>query len=136
MKSYFQSPLPYLGYLLFPTLILGSLGAGLFTSPKGGSIPGGLFVFAVLVALYGFAFDQLRKPMITIDDKRIEVRGYFGKLRRVEDARDYGLVLAGRWIGFRRKGQQDIMIGKARFSKKIWAGLESDLKNLPFAGIV
>lgn len=136
MKTFFQSPIPYVGYLLLPTFILVTLGVGLFTNPKGGSIPGGLFLFAVLLALYGFAFDQLRKPMVTIDGNRIEVRGYFGKVRHVEDVRDYQLVLAGRWIGFRRKGEQDIMVGKAKFSKKNWADLKTNVKSLPFSGIV
>lgn len=134
MKEYFISPVPFIGPLVFPTFILGALGVGSITTGVAVKVIGGVVCILILVCLYTWAIYQVRSPAVKIFGDTVEVRGLSGRRHRVDDVRNYFLVLSSTWIGFRRKGQQDVMIGKSRFSKKTWLQLEDELRKLPVAG--
>lgn len=138
MKTYFPSLLQFIVPLFFGTLILGGIGIVLVVASqiRAGAVIGGIVCLAIVACFYWFALWSISKPAVQIMDTRVEVRDVFGRLHRFNDVHDYELVLNNTWIGFRQKGAQDVMIDKARFSKKTWLELVNHLRQLPFVGIV
>jgi len=138
MNVYFRSPVPFIAPLIFGTLMLGGMGIALVAvSPmSAGAVLGGIVCLAMLASIYWFTVWSVSNPAVQVIDDRLEVRGVFGHLYRIDPINEFELVLSNSWVGFRRKGDQDITIDKARFSKKTWLALESQLRQLPFARIV
>lgn len=137
MQTYCRSPLPFIVPLVFGTLTLGGIGIALVAAKpvRFETVIGGVICLAILACFYWFAVWSISKPAVQIIDNRLEVRGVLGRLYRIKDVNDFELVVSDTWIGFRRKGTQDIMLNKAQFSKRTWLALENHLRQLPFSGV-
>jgi hypothetical protein len=96
----------------------------------------GLFTAVLVVALGAvYVFLKSRGPWLRIIDTTIETKRALGG-RAVVDPREYSLVISTDWIAFRRNGQQDIMVNEGIFDPPVWKELLTDLKSLPFKGII
>ncbi len=136
MKDYFKNPAPFIVTGIFPTFLLGTLGIGLISTGQLDKLAGGAVCLFMLALFLWWAISQAKTPAVRIHDDVIEIRDLLGGVRRVDDVRTYQLVVSNQWIGFRRAGQQDVMIDKGRFSKKTWRELEDHLRKLPVAGVI
>jgi len=135
MKEYFVSKLWLLAMLiaqLLPLFFLGVMAYASIATGVGYKAIAGFLILALIAAMLWWLTLPAYTPAVRISDSRIEVRGFFG-LRTVEDVNTYTLVLASTWIGFRRKGRNDIIVDKGPFSKSTWESLRTHVQQLPFA---
>lgn len=140
MKEYFANRLTLVLLVLpiqsIPVLMIGAVAYGSLRTGVGYKVITGLIVLALVGALLWWISFPLRKPLVRISDERIEVLNPLGALRTAENPRGYTLVLASDWVGFRRKGHNDIMVEKGRFySRKTWEAFVRDVQKLPFAAM-
>lgn len=136
MKEYFVNPAHFIVQSVFMTLVLGALAFGSISTGDPEKIVIGIICFLVLVGIYGWALSQVKRPAIRIEGDSVTVRGVWGRVQKVEDVREWHLVVSNTWIGFRRAGQQDVIIDRGRFSRRMWFDLEARLRALPVAGVI
>jgi hypothetical protein len=96
----------------------------------------GVICLGILGGFCWFLFILVKRPTVRIVGESIEVRGLLGGMHHIKNVREYSLVLANDWIGFRRAGHGDIMLEQRRFPRKVWSELGNELRQLPFAGVV
>lgn len=134
-KQYFQSPLRYVVPLVFATFMLGVIGIAGIAAAKPQAVTLGVITLLMLGACYSFIYILTKRPSLRIENNHIAVRGAMGRLYRIDDVREYSLVLASDWVGFRKKGQNDIILEQGRFPKKVWPEMLNELQKLPFANV-
>ena len=140
MREYFVHRLWFVLVALplqgLPILMIGVMAYASLRTGVDYKVVTGCLILALVAALLWWVSFPLRKPLVRISGERIEVINPFGAIRTVENPRDYTLVLANDWVGFRRKGHNDIMVEKGRFySKRTWESLVDDIQKLPFAAV-
>lgn len=118
------------------TGMLGGLALAAFLSGDLTKAAIGFVPICMLACMYGWVWRQTRHPALQTDGRRVQVRGTLGRDYDIEDIGQYTLVLGSDWVGIRRKGDQDIMIDKNRFSRRDWEHVVTHLRTLPFEQII
>src|SRR5688572_24659430 len=131
---YYSSIARFVPGLMLMTIVLSPLAMGGLRSGTSGGILFGLALVGTLGVFYGNVIRRRLQPLLLIEGNRIVIQR--GKRQEIiQDAGDYELVLNKSWLGFRRCGAQDIMIGENELSAKSWTALVAHLSTLPFSNI-
>ena len=78
----------------------------------------------------------IHTPVLSLKNNIITTCNDFGKINVVKPIESYSLVISIDYLGFRKEGEQDIMVDKKYFNEYEWFELVETLKKLPFKELI
>ena len=78
----------------------------------------------------------IHTPKLSLKNNIITICNDFGKIYIVNPIDKYSLVISNDYLGFREKGEQDIMVDRKYFKDYEWHDLIKTLKQLPFIELI